>query len=151
MASTWDRYHAHPHETLDLVAVQMYASGHSVQDFIPEYVAKLSDRLARGDDGVSQSYFFAMWRLWQHGSALWDEPVFFVPDQQGPYYEAGRFLRMLLGAEAAEGEFIPPILCVVCNYPRFLECPSCGTHWCDDCRDHLPFCAMCGDSSDGEA
>ena len=81
MASTWDRYHAHPHETLDLVAVQMYASGHSVQDFIPEYVAKLSDRLARGDDGVSQSYFFAMWRLWQHGSAVWDEPVFFVPDQ----------------------------------------------------------------------
>lgn len=113
-----------PHETLDLVAVQMYASGHSVQDFIPEYVAKLSDRLARGDDGVSQSYFFAMWRFWQNGSALWDEPVFFVADQQGPLYEAGRFLRMLLGAEAAEVEFIPPIC-------------MCGLHGVSELWDSL--------------
>jgi hypothetical protein len=37
-----------------------------------------------------------MGRFWQNGSALWDEPVFFVADQQGPLYEAGRFLRMLL-------------------------------------------------------
>ena len=33
----------------------MYASGHSVQE------AKLSDRLARGDDGVSQSYTSLPW------------------------------------------------------------------------------------------
>ena len=40
-----------------------------------------------------------------------------------------------------------PYACVVCT-----ECPSCGTHWCDDCRrDYLLFCAMCGYSSDGEA
>eukprot|EP00435_Cladocopium_sp_Y103_P029629 s3533_g7.t1 len=29
------------------------------------HVASLSDRLAQGFDGVSLSYFFALWRIWQ--------------------------------------------------------------------------------------
>jgi hypothetical protein len=64
-----------------------------------------------------------------------------------PGVDACRFLRLLLGAVDAE---IAPI-CVVNNMPRFSECPGCGTHWCDGCRDSLPFCAMRrGESSDGE-
>ena len=35
VASTWDRYHANPHEKLDLLAARIYASGTAVADFIP--------------------------------------------------------------------------------------------------------------------
>ena len=118
VASNWDRYHAHPHETLDLVAVQMYASGHSVQE------AKLSDRLARGDDGVSQSYTSLPWGVSGRTGQL-------CGMSQSSSWQTSRDLSTRLGdsygcccmgAEAAEVEFIPPIS------------PSCGTHWCDDCR-----------------
>ena len=68
VAATWDRYHATPEERLDLVALQMYGSGRLLEDFVPANVAALSDRLAAGLDGISQSYFFAQWRLWQWGA-----------------------------------------------------------------------------------
>ena len=88
VASTWDRYHANPHEKLDLLAVQMYASGHGVVDFTPSHLAKLSDRLALGLDGVSQSY---MRRLWQWGDRVWYDPAFFMLELQGTRCDAGRF------------------------------------------------------------
>jgi hypothetical protein len=108
----------------------MYGSGHAVADFIPNHLVKLTDRLALGLDGESQrsqSYFFAQWRLWQWGDGVWYEPTFFMPEHQGARCDAGRFIRMLLRAVEAELDFIPPI-CVVCNMPRFSECPGCGTH-----------------------
>ena len=78
VASTWDRYHANPHEKLDLLAVQMYASVHGVVDFTPSHLAKLSERLALGLDGVSQSYMFAQWTLYQWGDGVWYDPAFFM-------------------------------------------------------------------------
>eukprot|EP00435_Cladocopium_sp_Y103_P033272 s2435_g8.t1 len=55
VAATWDRFHAAPHERLDLLAVQMVASGRRAEDFIPRHIALLSDRLSLGLDGISLS------------------------------------------------------------------------------------------------
>ena len=55
VASTWDRCHANPHEKLDLLAAQDLCSRDGRGGLHPKHLAKLSDRLALGLDGVSQS------------------------------------------------------------------------------------------------
>lgn len=77
------------------------------------------------------------------GNGALDDPAFFMPEERSVRSDAGRFLRLLLGAMESEVDYIPPI-CAVCNMPRYSECPGCGTHWCDGCRDFLPFvpCAV---------
>ena len=146
VAATWDRYHATPDETMDLLALNMLASGSCVEDFAPPHMDRLVARMGRGEDGVSLDYVFAQWRFWCLGTGLWREPAFFMPDEQSTRCEAGRFLRLLLGANEAQLPWIPPI-CVACSWPRFSECPGCGTHWCDECRGYLEFCPYCEDSS----
>ena len=146
VATTWDRYHATPNETLDLLGLNMLASGRRVEDFVPPHMERLVDRLGRSEDGISLDYLFSRWRLWCLGSGLWDEPSFFMPEERNPRCDAGRFIRMLLGANDISEPYIPPI-CVVCNWPRFSACPGCGTHWCDECRGYLEFCPYCEDSS----
>ena len=146
VAATWNSYHGTPDERLDLLAVNMYASGKSVADFVPNHMESLCHRLGQGNDGVSLTYRFAQWRFWCLGVATWTEPAFFMPEEQNFQCEAGRFLRLLLGANEAGESYIPEI-CVICNMPRFTSCPGCGTHWCDECRGYLEFCPYCGDSS----
>ena len=147
VARTWEAFHRFPHEKLDLLALQMVASGRVVSDFVPRHVATMVDRLALGFDGVSISLLFERWRTWQNGSSVWHEPAFFMGHEQSPAVVAGRFLRLVLGAVVAELEYIP-VPCVVCQLPRYSSCPSCDTHWCDECRGFLEFCAMCGSSDE---
>ena len=146
VAATWDRYHNTPHDTLDRLQIHMLASGHGVESFVPPHMDRLARRLGRGEDGISLDFLFSRWRFWCLGTGLWDEPAFFMPEEQHPRCDAGRFLRMLLGANEASEPYIPAI-CLACEWPRFSECPGCGTHWCDSCRGHLEFCPFCGDSS----